>query len=144
MGGQQPGGSTRRGSRTVRSAVQAAIDAATLTPADHALAAVALQLAGQLDKASRIPRPTPVRAAGLEGTTRDETPAERARRRADVVALSRELRAVLSDLPLRPGRDGGGDDDDHDAPASTGPISVDAELAGIVGAGATLGDAPLS
>jgi hypothetical protein len=114
--------------RSVRSAVAAAVVAADLSGVDQALGQVAVTLAAQLDKLGR---------AG-----KGETPAERARRTADVVRVSRELRGLLRDLPLRSGaggsEPGGGGGDDDDDPGE--PDDVDAELARIMGAGATMGD----
>lgn len=82
-------------------------------------------LAGQLDTLRRTPKA--------------ETPAERSRRTADIVKVSRELRGLLA-KPTRAPVNGGGDDDDSGTPAVPDGDAVDRELAGIVGAGAEVGD----
>jgi hypothetical protein len=116
--------------RSVRSAVATAVDVAHLGPVDQALGQVAVTLAAQLDKLGRA--------------AKGETPADRARRTADVVRVSRELRGLLRDLPLPGGTDkpGGGGGDDDDAPAGEEVDPIDAELAAIERAGATLGNSP--
>lgn len=68
---------------------------------------------------------------------------------AELVRLSKEIRAILAALPLgapagldgdlnRGDESGGGGDSDDD----TSPSGLDAELAELLGAGPTLGDSP--